>query len=88
MTHWYEYAGMAFVYTVIAFFALFILWMLYGKFERTCYEPEKPQNVDTLFRNKRCDNCRYSEISTVYPELACPVIGRHVEAHHRCDEWA
>ena len=39
-------------------------------------------------KDKKCGNCRHSEISTVYPELACPVLGKHVEPHHRCEEWA
>lgn len=55
---------------------------------------DKPTNTDTLFRpdtllrRKKCCNCRHSEISTVFPELACPVLGKHVEPHHFCDEWA
>lgn len=83
-----EQVGLVFVVSVIVLIAFFVLWLLFGRFERACYDKPKPENVDTKFRNKRCDNCRYSEVSTVYPELACPVIGRHVEAHHRCDEWA
>ena len=50
---------------------------------------QKIPHTDTLFRGaKQCHNCRHSEISTVYPELACPVLGKHVEPHHKCDEWA
>ena len=49
---------------------------------------DKPTNTDTLSRRKNCCNCRHSEISTVFPELACQVLGKHVEPHHFCDEWA
>jgi len=88
MTPWHEYVGMAFIYLVIAFIALLILWRMFGKFERKCYDKPKPTNTDTLLLRKNCCNCRHSEISTVFPELACPVLGKHVEPHHFCDEWA
>ena len=59
--------------------------------ESFSYDKPKPKipHTDTLFRGaKQCHNCRHSEISTAYPELACPVLGKHVEPHHFCDEWA
>ena len=77
-------------WSVVAFIFIFVLWQIYLMWEASCYDKPtpKPEHVDTLFRAKQCGNCRHSEISTVYPELACPVLGKHVEPHHRCEEWA
>lgn len=91
MTPWYEYVGMSFVYLVIAFMALFILWLLYGKrFEHSCYEAKHKDNRDDdqdYRKPSRCDTCTHSEISTAYPMLACPIQGKHVDPYDRCKEW-
>ena len=56
--------------------------------EPSRYDKPKPTNSDTKFRGaKQCHNCMHSEISIVHPELACAVLGKHVEPHHSCKEW-
>lgn len=91
MTPWYEYVGMSFVYLVIAFVALFILWLAFGKrFEHSCYDPkhEDKRDEDQDCRNyQRCDFCKHGEISTDYPKIACAIKGKHMEPTDRCKEW-
>ena len=81
------------LWALIAGGAAMACWGVARMIEPACYDKPKPKpkttHTDTLFRGaKQCHNCRHSEISTAYPELACPVLGKHVEPHHFCDEWA
>ena len=78
-------------YGMMAVGAVGACWGIARIVETYSYDKPKPKptHTDTLFRGaKQCCNCRHSEISTAYPELACPVLGKHVEPHHFCDEWA
>ena len=79
----FEYIGWA----IIAIVFLAVVLQIARMFEASCYD-QPPTNTDTLLRGNKCANCMHSEISTVYPELACVVIGKHVEPNHLCDEWA
>lgn len=80
------------LWALIAGGAAMACWGVARMIEPACYDKPKPKpkttHTDTLFRRKKCCNCRHSEISTVFPELACPVLGKHVDPHHFCDEWA
>lgn len=76
----------ALAWAAIAFGFVAVLWALIRMLEPACYDP--PKHTDTLFRGaKQCHNCMHSEISIVHPELACAVLGKHVEPHHSCKEW-
>ena len=76
----------ALAWAAIAFGFVAVLWALIRMLEPACYDP--PKHTDTKFRGaKQCHNCLHSEISIVHPELACAVLGKHVEPHHSCKEW-
>mgnify|MGYP003443805261 CR=1 FL=1 len=90
-----DYAGRKMIesigYGMMAVGAVGACWGVARIVETYSYDKPKPKipHTYTLFRGaKQCHNCRHSEISTAYPELACPVLGKHVEPHHFCDEWA
>jgi hypothetical protein len=77
-----EYIGLAFVFLA----CVVALAVIIKALENASYdEPKKPAQKTP---RGKCWSCMHGEISTVFPEIACPIQGRHVEPHHSCDEWA
>lgn len=70
---------------VVALGIVAALWLLARMIETASYE--KPAGKSLEFVEQSCANCLHSEISVIYPKLACRVIGKHVEPHHHCKDW-